>query len=254
MLLKKREELWREYLQNKSERAFQELVESYLPLVKHIAGRLNFKLPLHMDQEDLVSCGIFGLMEALKKFDPSKGVKFETYAAQRIRGSIVDALRQGQWAPRSVASKLKEFQRILWKLEGEEGKEVSESRIAEEMGISVDEVHSLLAEINKMAVISLEDFLLGKGEGMTVGETLSDAHSPNPLSEMVEEELKRSLVQAVEALPDKDRLVISLYYYEGLTLREIGRILGVSESRVSQLHARAILKLREALKKYINQD
>ncbi|NLO89006.1 MAG: FliA/WhiG family RNA polymerase sigma factor [Clostridia bacterium] len=251
MLFKNREELWREYLRNKSEGAFQDLVESYLPLVRHIAGRLNFKLPNHMDREDLISCGIFGLMEAVKKFDPKKGVKFETYAAQRIRGSIVDALRKGQWAPRSVASKLKELQKVLWKLEAEEREGVSDSMIAEEMGIDVEEVHSLLAEINKMAVISLEDFLLGREEGITVGETLMDSHSSNPLSELVEEELRTSLAQAVEDLPEKDRMVISLYYFEGLTLREIGSILGVSESRVSQLHARAILKLREALEKYI---
>jgi len=248
----KREDLWRAYFQKGTENAYKGLIESYLPLVRYIAGRMNFKLPNHLDQEDLVSYGIFGLMEAVKKYDPGKGVRFETYASQRIRGAIIDALRQEQWVPRSVTDKLKEFQRVLQKFEDRGVYDVPESKLAEEMGISVEEIRTLMTEINRMAVTSLEDFFRsGDFETMTVAETLSDPKSPNPLSKVLEKEFREYLIKAVDELPEKDRLVISLYYYEELTLREIGKILGVSESRISQLHARAITKLRAVLEKYI---
>lgn len=247
-----REHLWNTYLENNNENAFAELVESYLPLVRYIASRLNFKLPNHLSQEDLVSYGIFGLMEAVKKFDPQKGVKFETYASQRIRGSIIDSLRSEQWAPRSVTDKIKEYQQALKKFENMGKTDVSEKELVDEMNISVKDIRNLMIEINQMSVCSLEDFLHGSElEKMSLADTVSDTNSPNPVSGILEREFYSYLVKAVEELPEKDRTVISLYYYEELTLKEIGQILDVSESRISQLHARAVTRLRGILQKYL---
>ncbi len=250
-----RETLWHAYTEGKGQAAYDELIYSYLPLVRFIVSRLNFKLPNHLEQEDLVSYGIFGLMEAIKKFDCHRGVKFETYASQRIRGAIVDALRREQWAPRSVADKLKGLQRAYEKFENAGIVDVSEKQLAEEMGVSIKELRDIMAEICQLSVVSLDEFLHGHDmENISRGDTLSDPSSPNPLANILEDEFKEHLVSAIDDLPDKDRIVISLYYYEELTLREIGKILEVSESRVSQLHARALMRLRENLNKYLGMN
>ena len=247
-----RENLWDTYIGKGSDTAYRELISSYLPLVRYIVSRMHFKLPNHLEQEDLISFGVFGLMEAVRKYDPNRGVKFETYASQRIRGSVLDALRKEQWAPRSVTDKLKELQRVYRKLEGDSEGEISDSLLAREMGMEVNDLRSLFSEINQLSVTSLEDFLQGNDfERLCVGDTLADPNSPNPLSKILDREFKEYLVQAIEDLPEKDKLVISLYYYEELTLREIGRVLEVSESRVSQLHARALMRLRAKLEKYM---
>lgn len=247
-----RKSLWNAYAEGRSQRAYDELIYSYLPLVRFIVSRLNFKLPNHLEQEDLVSYGIFGLMEAIKKFDYTRGVKFETYASQRIRGAIVDALRREQWAPRSVADKLKELQRAYQKFENAGIVDVTETQLAEEMGISIKELRDIMAEICQLSVVSLDEFLHGHDmENICRVDTLSDPSSPNPIANILEDEFKDYLSAAIDELPEKDRVVISLYYYEELTLREIGKVLEVSESRVSQLHARALMRLRENLNKYM---
>ncbi len=248
----KREKLWSAYAGENCEAAYNELVNSYLPLVRFIVSRLNFKLPNHLEQEDLVSYGIFGLMEAIKKFDWTRGVKFETYASQRIRGAVVDALRREQWAPRSVADKLKAVQRAYQKFESEGITDVSEEQLAEEMGISLEALRDTMTEISQLSVVSLDEFLHGQEvDSISRADTISDPKSPNPAARVLEEEFRDYLAAAIEELPEKDRVVISLYYYEELTLREIGMILEVSESRVSQLHARALMRLREKLNKYM---
>lgn len=247
-----REMLWSTYAGEKCEAAYNELINSYLPLVRFIVSRLNFRLPNHLEQEDLVSYGIFGLMEAVKKYDWQRGVKFETYASQRIRGAVVDALRREQWAPRSVADKLKHLQRAYQKFENEGVTDVSEEMLAEEMGISVKALREIMAEISQLSVVSLDEFLHGQEvENISRADTLSDPNSPNPAASILEEEFRDYLATAIDELPEKDRVVISLYYYEELTLREIGLILEVSESRVSQLHARALMRLRDKLNKYM---
>lgn len=247
-----REMLWSAYAGGKGEAVYNELINSYLPLVRFIVSRLNFKLPNHLEQEDLVSYGIFGLMDAVKKFDWERGVKFETYASQRIRGAVVDALRREQWAPRSVADKLKMLQRAYQKFENEGVTDISEELLAEEMGISIKALRELMTEISQLSVVSLDEFLHGQEiENISRVDTLSDPNSPNPASSVLEDEFKDYLASAIEELPEKDRVVISLYYYEELTLREIGLILEVSESRVSQLHARALMRLRDKLNKYM---
>ena len=247
-----REMLWSAYAGGQSEAVYNELINSYLPLVRFIVSRLNFKLPNHLEQEDLVSYGIFGLMDAVKKFDWQRGVKFETYASQRIRGAVVDALRREQWAPRSVADKLKMLQRAYQKFENEGITDIPEELLAEEMGISIKALRELMTEISQLSVVSLDEFLHGQEiENISRVETLSDPNSPNPATSVLEDEFRDYLASAIEELPEKDRVVISLYYYEELTLREIGLILDVSESRVSQLHARALMRLRDKLNKYM---
>ena len=247
-----REMLWSAYAGGQSEAVYNELINSYLPLVRFIVSRLNFKLPNHLEQEDLVSYGIFGLMDAVKKFDWQRGVKFETYASQRIRGAVVDALRREQWAPRSVADKLKMLQRAYQKFENEGITDIPEELLAEEMGISIKALRELMTEISQLSVVSLDEFLHGQEiENISRVETLSDPNSPNPATSVLEDEFRDYLASAIEDLPEKDRVVISLYYYEELTLREIGLILDVSESRVSQLHARALMRLRDKLNKYM---
>lgn len=225
--------------------------EDYLPLVKHVVGRMQVKAPGYLEQEDLLSYGIFGLLEALEKYEPQRGVKFETFAVPRIRGAVLDAVRKANWLPRSLLDQLKAYTRALEKLEQRHGGEVSPEQVAEEMGISLEELHQLLAQASTQAIESLESFLLTKEENsITLGDTVADEKSPDPLGLVEERELKEALIKGIERLNEKDRLVLNLYYYEELTFKEIGQVLEVSESRVCQLHARALARLREYLKDF----
>lgn len=225
--------------------------EDYLPLVKYIVGRMQVKLPPFMDQEDLISSGIFGLLDAIEKYDPARGIKFETYATLRIRGAVLDAVRKANWAPRSTYEQLKNYNRTLQQLEQKYGREVSEQEIADEMAVSLEEINRILMDVNTLSVESLDNFFLTSEEGqLTLGDTVEDEDSADPEKEYEETELKEALANAIKRLNEKDRLLLNLYYYEGLTLKEIGQVLEVSESRVSQLHARALNRLREELKEY----
>ena len=225
--------------------------EDYLPLVKHVVERMQVKAPGYLEQEDLLSYGIFGLLEALEKYEPQRGVKFETFAVPRIRGAVLDAVRKANWLPRSLLDQLKAYTRALEKLEQRHGGEVSPEQVAEEMGISLEELHQLLAQASTQAIESLESFLLTKEENsITLGDTVADEKSPDPLGLVEERELKEALIKGIERLNEKDRLVLNLYYYEELTFKEIGQVLEVSESRVCQLHARALARLREYLKDF----
>ena len=225
--------------------------EDYLPLVKYIVGRLQVKLPPYMDLEDLISSGIFGLLDAFKKFEPSRGIKFETYATPRIRGAVLDAVRKACWAPRSTYERLKAYNQAVQKLEQQYGTAVSDKQIANEMGIELEEVNKTLLEANSLAVESLDNFLLSAADGnLTLGDTIQDIESPQPETEYEEKEVQEALKLAIERLNAKDRLLLNLYYYEGLTLKEIGQVLEVSESRVCQLHARALTRLKGKMKEY----
>ncbi|MFA5536026.1 MAG: FliA/WhiG family RNA polymerase sigma factor [Bacillota bacterium] len=225
----------------------EEMIEKHLTLVKQVAGRLPINLPPHLDGEDLISYGVFGLMDAVDKFDPSRGVKFETYASQRIRGAILDAIRQQSWAPRSVIEKLRRVNDAYKAFEGGE-REPTEEELASEAEMSVKDFRLALGEVNRLSVDSLEQFLLGdlSGQGR-VGDLLEDPGSPNPEEAYLDEEIRESLAKALAALPERDYLVVSLYYGQELTLKEVGGVLGVSESRVSQLHSKALLRLKEEL-------
>ncbi|MBE3572667.1 MAG: FliA/WhiG family RNA polymerase sigma factor [Moorella humiferrea] len=241
--------VWQAYLDRRDEDRRRELVLKYLPLVKQQVGRLVVKPPRHLDQEDLLGYGIVGLMEAIDRYDPSRGVSFEYFAAMRIRGAILDALRRSHWAPRTLVERLRRVSSVYRRLEQVQGSYVKDEAVAAAAGISVEELHDLLERGSQMAILSLEDFLFDREgeEGATRGEMLADPFSPDPAGRYEQKELRRALIEGLKALNEKDRLVLTLYYYEGLTLKEIGKILGVSESRACQLHGRAILNLRRYL-------
>lgn len=241
--------LWQAYRNTSNHELRQKLITLYLPLVRMAAGRLRVKLPPHLDREDLASFGLFGLFDAIEKYDPARGVKFETYASQRIRGAILDELRQASWAPRSVTDKLRRVNQAYARLEQEFGPDVPDELVAKEAGISPEELGELWAQTNYLTTLSLEEFLLGGDaeNSPQMSEAIADDSSPDPEAAYTEKELREALALAVESLPEKDRLVLSLYYHEGLTLKEIGRVLEVSESRVCQLHARALARLRQKL-------
>lgn len=245
--------LWATYMTGRDTPRRQELVLKYLPLVKYHVNRLAAKPPPHLDQEDLVGYGIIGLLEAVDRYDPSRGVNFETFASQRIRGAILDALRRAHWAPRTLIEKLRRVSQVYRRLEQEQGGEVSDGAVARTMGITEAELRELMERGSQMAILSLEDFLLDQDgeEGTTRGELLADPGSPDPVGIYEQGELRRALAFALENLKEKDRLVLTLYYYEGLTLKEIGKVMGISESRVCQLHGRAILSLRRQLADFI---
>ncbi|MDN5346767.1 MAG: polymerase sigma factor FliA [Clostridia bacterium] len=226
----------------------QELVLQYLPLVRYIVSRLVVNPPPYLDQEDLLSYGIIGLLEALQRYEPGRGVKFSSFAAQRIRGAVLDALRQAYWAPRTLISELRRVSNIYRHLEQVYGEEVPDEAVASAAGLKVSELQELLSRGSQMAVLSLEEFLSDAGEeGARRLDFLADRNSPNPEQQYEEKEFRADLKKALARLPERDRLVLTLYYYEGLTLKEIGRVLNITESRVCQLHGRALLRLRRYL-------
>lgn len=242
------EELWREYRRTRDEKIKHELVLNHLPLVKYIAGRLAVKLPPFIDREDLESYGVFGLLEAVEKYNPELGVSFHTYAGSRIRGAIIDEIRKLNWLPRTMWQKIQQINAAREKLQGEYGENITSEILAEAMGISVSELHKLAGQTCFLSLSSLdEEVSLAGGEQVRWGDVIQDPDSPDPLDIIVGEEGKRLLVQAINELSERDRTVLSLYYKEGLTLKEIGRVLDVSESRVCQLHSRALNRLRSKL-------
>lgn len=249
----KDEELWQAVIARGDERARQELAVRYLPLVKYVVGRLAVKPPPSLDQEDLIGYGIVGLMEALDRYDPSRGVSFESYAVRRIRGSVLDALRRAHWAPRTLIERLKQVSAIYRRMEQEQGAEPKDEEVAAAAGLELSELQDLLERGAQMAVISLEEFLLNEDreETITRGELLADPHIPAPEQRLEQEELRRALKRALERLGERDRLILNLYYNEGLTFKEIGQVLQISESRVCQLHGRALLNLRRLLADYL---
>ncbi|GFN24129.1 sigma-70 family RNA polymerase sigma factor [Thermanaeromonas sp. C210] len=246
-------ELWQALINRGEEEARRELALKYLPLVKYIVGRLAVKPPPFLDQEDLIGYGIVGLLEAIDRYDPSRGVNFESFAALRIRGAVLDALRRAHWAPRTLIEKLKQVSSVYRRLEQEQGVEPRDEEVAAAAGLEIGELQDLLERGAQMALISLEEFLLNEEGEETVrrGEVTADPQSPEPEQRVEQEELRRALKQALGGLKERDRLILSLYYYEGLTLKEIGEVLGISESRVCQLHGRAILNLRRLLADYL---
>lgn len=241
-IIDKKERLWIEYSNTRSDSVRQELIIEYVPLVKLVAGRLAIYLGSNVEYDDLVSYGIFGLIDAIDKFDYGKGIKFETYASLRIRGSVLDQIRKMDWIPRSVRQKQKAISGATKKLEAMIGPNYSEEDIAKELGISEEEYGTWLSQTNVSNVASLDDIM---EQGSDVRNSASE--NIDPENNIVKEELKAQLVQALEALTEKEKKVVLLYYYEELTLKEISRVMEVSESRVSQLHSKALLKMRGTL-------
>jgi len=243
------QELWRRYKEGGDTSARERLVVAYSPLVKFVAGRTGARLPSHVDQADLISYGMIGLIEAMERFEPDRQIRFETFAMQRIRGAIIDELRSLDWVPRSVRARARAIERANASLEAKLGRAPNDDEMAESMEMDVDEFHGALLEIANSSILALDDLWTfadpeGGGGQISVLDTIRDPSAADPEAEAETTELKDRLADAIESLPERERLVIALYYYENLTLREIGEILGVTESRVSQLHTKAVLSLR----------
>ncbi|MGQ0804262.1 MAG: RNA polymerase sigma factor WhiG [Actinomycetota bacterium] len=244
-------ELWTEYKANATGDARERLILHYSPLVKFVAGRVAAGLPQSIEQADLVSYGIFGLIDAIDKFDPGRGFKFETYAISRIKGSIIDELRSIDWVPRSVRAKARSIERAYSKLENENKRTPDDGEIASELGMTDGELAQTLSQISFVGLVALDELLAAGGGGdrgssTTVGDMLSDRRH-DPVEAFEVDEMKTLLADAINRMPDRERLVLTLYYYEGLTLSEIGEVLGVTESRICQIHTKAILQLRSRL-------
>lgn len=244
-----REKLWEEYQKNSTPELREKLITEYAPLVKVVAGRLSMYLGYNVEYEDLVSYGIFGLIDAIDKFDPGKDVKFETYASLRIRGSILDQIRKMDWIPRTVRQKQKKIEEAIKNVETRTGRNASDDEIATELGIAETELNEWQSQLKVTNVVSLNEFVEQGGE--PVMDARNNSHFVQPEESVQEEELKKVLAETMELLTEKERKVILLYYYEELTLKEISNILEVSESRVSQLHTKALLKMRKKMGNYM---
>jgi RNA polymerase sigma factor for flagellar operon FliA len=249
------ETLWKEYKETGSKVAKDKLLLEYAPLVKYIANRIAVNLPASVDRDDLISSGIFGLVKAVETFEPERGFKFETYASHKIRGAILDELRALDWIPRSVRQKARELQQVYAKLENELGRIPYDDEVCKALNISLKEFEDILSEISPATLVSLEEALPDRdadSKELRVIDTIEDPGSENPLKELSFNEVKNILKEAIASLPEKEKLVIALYHYEELTLKEIGVVLDISESRVSQIHSKVILKLRAKLLQKIN--
>ena len=241
--------LWERYKATGDADVRQQLIVLYSPLVKYVAGRVAVGLPQHVDGADLVSYGIIGLIDAIDRYDMGRAVKFETYAIPRIRGAIIDELRAIDWVPRSVRAKARAVEQAYSALEATLLRTPSDAEVATEMGVSERELQDVLRQISFVGVAALDEvFMVGgdRTERTTLGDTIADA-TAGPVALFEDKEAKEILSQAIAKLGDRERTVLSLYYYENLTLAEIGEILGVTESRVCQIHTKAVLQLRSRL-------
>ena len=243
------EELWALYRKNRDPSIRDSFIRQYSPLVKYVAGKVAANMPSTVEFEDLVGFGVFGLLDAIEKFDPDKNVKFKTYAVTRIRGAIFDELRSIDWVPRSVRQKTKEIEDAVVNLEAKLGRPASDQEIASSLGVTEDDFMKTMLKISSTSVLSLTDVWYSGDEAdkISIGESIESPSSMNPDATVEREEVKRVIVQALSELPEKEKKVLVLYYYEDLTLKEIGQVLDVTESRVSQLHTKAILRLRAKL-------
>jgi RNA polymerase sigma factor for flagellar operon FliA len=243
-------EIWRRY-KSSGDRALRDrLILTYAPLVKYVAGKLGSWLPPHVEEGDLISYGLLGLIGAIERFDINREIKFETFAISRIRGAMIDELRSLDWVPRSVRNRAREIERAMAELENRHKRSPSDEEVAGELGITLGEFEESLTQIARSSVVALDELWSGggtAGESTALIDTIEDPHAPDPNRELMQGEMRQALAQAITRLPDRERLVVTLYYYEELTLREIGEVLSVTESRVSQLHTKAILRLRVRL-------
>ncbi len=243
-------DLWRRYKTNDDQRARERLVVAYSPLVKYVAGRMATGLPAHVEEGDLISYGLVGLINAIERFDLSREIRFETYAITRVRGAILDELRALDWVPRSVRARAREIERAHAKLEAKLHRVPTDEEIASEIGLTVDELNDALLAIANSSVTALDELWAvsdASGDSVSLLDTLPDRNAEDPEQVVDANELKDRIADAISRLPEREKLVIALYYYENLMLREIGEILGVTESRVSQLHTKAVLRLRSRL-------
>jgi len=242
------DQLWTEYKTTASRDARDRLIVHYSPLVKYVAGRVSVGLPQNIEQADLVSYGIFGLIDAIEKFDLGRQIKFETYAIARVKGAIIDELRSIDWVPRSVRAKARAVEKAYSALEANLLRTPTDGEIAAQMGISESDLQAIFNQVSFVGLVALDEMLAGgeRGDSQTLGDTIADK-GEGPVGAYEVEEMKQILAAAIGRLGDREKLVLMLYYYEGLTLAEIGEVLGVTESRVCQIHTKAVIQLRSRM-------
>lgn len=245
-----RQKIWEKYTKNPTQEMREQIIIEYAPLVKIVAGRLSMYLGGNVEYEDLVSYGVFGLIDAIDKFDTNKDVKFETYASLRIRGSILDQIRKMDWIPRTVRQRQRKIDEAIKSLEARTGKTPTDEMLAEELGVSGEELLSWQSQLKVTNVVSLNEFVESGNE--PVMDAKGNFRFAQPEEVIAETELKRMLKDAMQLLTEKEQKVILLYYYEDLTLKDISRVLEVSESRISQLHTKALQKMKKKMGPYMN--
>ncbi len=237
---------WGKYLKDQDSVVRKRLLNHYLPLVRNVAGRMAINFPRSVELCDLINTGVIGLIEAFRNYDPNRGVKFETYAVPRIRGAILDELRSLDWVPRSTRAKAREIERALVGFENREGRPPTDEELAGVLNVSLGELHYSLEDVSKTSLLSLDEMIFREEDNRQIPriETVEDQRANTTLKKLERSELQAFLVVAVDKLTEQEKLVIALYYYEELTLKEIGEVMKISESRVSQIHTKAVLKLR----------
>jgi RNA polymerase sigma factor FliA len=242
--------IWRDYRRTRDQKVRDRLILTYAPLVKYVAGRLGSGLPAHVDEGDLVSYGLLGLIGAIERFDPERDIKFETYAIARIKGSIIDELRAMDWVPRSVRARARDIERAIAELERKLHRAPTDEEISDKLGITQDDLAESLSEISRSSIAALDELWTvnaSGGDQVALIDTIEDEAGPDPQATLSQTEMREAIADAIARLPEREKLVVTLYYYEELTLREIGEVLGVTESRVSQLHTKAVLRLKARL-------
>jgi len=234
----------------------EEAIKRYSPMIKYVANRIAMRLPPHIEVDDLISVGVLGLMDAITKYDSSRGAKFKTYAEFRVRGAILDELRAMDWVPRSIRQKASNVDKVVQGLQAKLSRVPEDEEVAKEMGLSLDQFHDTLNETKSIPIFSLEDLGIAKesGEQQSLLDCLAGKADADPQTQVRLVELKEIIAKAIDALPEKERLMVSLYYYEELTMKEIGAVLEITESRVSQIHSKAVYRLRTKLKAIIAEE
>ena len=234
----------------------EEVIIKYSPMIKYVANRIAMRLPPHIEVDDLISVGVLGLMDAITKYDSSRGAKFKTYAEFRVRGAILDELRSMDWVPRSIRQKASQVDKVVQGLQAKLRRTPEDEEVAKEMGLSLDQFHETLNETKSIPIFSLEDLGIAKesGDQQSLLDCLAGKADADPQTQVRLVELKGIIAKAIDALPEKERLMVSLYYYEELTMKEIGAVLDITESRVSQIHSKAVYRLRTKLKAIIAEE
>ncbi|MBM3273645.1 MAG: FliA/WhiG family RNA polymerase sigma factor [Candidatus Sericytochromatia bacterium] len=244
-------ELWQQFTATGDKKIREKLILQYAPLVRYVVGRLAVTLPPTIDQEDLYGYGLIGLIQAVEKFTLDRGVKFETYAITRIRGAILDELRSQDWVPRSVRSRTRDVSQAMQALEAELGRPATEEELANRLGLSASDLANIMSQ-ETSPFLSLDELVQVSDDGQSITwlDTMADER-PGPAAQLEEQEFRDQLAKAIDALPEREKVLLALYYQEGLTLKEIGMVLKVSESRVCQLHTQAALRLRTWINRYL---
>ena len=246
----KEDELWIKYRKTRDMSIRETFIKQYAPLVKYVAGKVAVGMPQNVEFDDLVGFGVFGLLDAIDKFDPEKNVKFKTYAVTRIRGAIFDELRSIDWVPRSVRQKTREVEDAIGSLEARLGRTATDQEVAGALGVSEEEYLKTLQKISGTSMLSINEVWYSGDDNdkVSIGDSIESPSSLNPEVIAERDEIRRVIVEAINELPEKEKKILVLYYFEDLTLREIGQVLDVTESRVSQLHTKAIMRLRLKLR------